>query len=136
MTTLMCSMHRTILSAQASQFGFVCFFSFRAPSSACTHIYYLDTEVCASISVKLLFWCPPALLQGLELLVQNLSRLDESNEEDAKGVNTTMGVLENLLEVHRCLCVCACVLRCHCPMLFVVSTRQYLPVLHVIKRAP
>ncbi|CAM9638437.1 unnamed protein product [Ectocarpus fasciculatus] len=36
--------------------------------------------------------------QGLELLVQNLSRLDESNEEDAKGVNTTMGVLENLLE--------------------------------------
>ncbi|CAN0242660.1 unnamed protein product, partial [Discosporangium mesarthrocarpum] len=37
--------------------------------------------------------------QGLELLVQNLSRLDESNEEDAKGVNTTMGVLENLLEV-------------------------------------
>lgn len=37
--------------------------------------------------------------KGLELLVQNLSRLDESNEEDAKGVNTTMGVLENLLEV-------------------------------------
>lgn len=36
--------------------------------------------------------------QGLELLVQNLSRLDESNDEDAKGVNTTMGVLENLLE--------------------------------------
>eukprot|EP00904_Undaria_pinnatifida_P000363 jgi/Undpi1/10327/HiC_scaffold_28.g12777.m1 len=36
--------------------------------------------------------------QGLELLVQNLSRLDEANEEDAKGVNTTMGVLENLLE--------------------------------------
>lgn len=31
--------------------------------------------------------------------MQNLSRLDESNEEDAKGVNTTMGVLENLLEV-------------------------------------
>lgn len=40
-----------------------------------------------------------APIQGLELLVQNLSRLDESNEEDAKGVNTTMGVLENLLEV-------------------------------------
>ena len=57
-------------------------------------------------AAKALFWCPPALLQGLELLVQNLSRLDESNEEDAKGVNTTMGVLENLLEVHRCLCVC------------------------------
>ncbi|CAN0444704.1 unnamed protein product [Ascophyllum nodosum] len=36
--------------------------------------------------------------QGLELLVQNLSRLDETYEEDAKGVNTTMGVLENLLE--------------------------------------
>lgn len=40
-----------------------------------------------------------AAAKGLELLVQNLSRLDESNEEDAKGVNTTMGVLENLLEV-------------------------------------
>jgi hypothetical protein len=36
---------------------------------------------------------------GLELLVQNLSRLDESSEEDAKGVNVSLGVLENLLEV-------------------------------------
>lgn len=37
--------------------------------------------------------------------MQNLSRLDESNEEDAKGVNTTMGVLENLLEVHVYACL-------------------------------
>ncbi|KAG5177688.1 Catenin-beta-like protein [Tribonema minus] len=36
---------------------------------------------------------------GLALLVQNLSRLDESNEDDARGVYATMGVLENLLEV-------------------------------------
>lgn len=47
-------------------------------------------------------------MQGLELLVQNLSRLDESNEEDAKGVNTTMGVLENLLEVCVFMYVCVC----------------------------
>jgi beta-catenin-like protein 1 len=38
--------------------------------------------------------------QGLELLVQNLNRLDESkNEEDAQGVYNTLGVIENLIEV-------------------------------------
>eukprot|EP01041_Mallomonas_annulata_P009997 gene9997-20795_t len=30
--------------------------------------------------------------QGLELIIQNLSRLDESNEEDAQGVFNTMGI--------------------------------------------
>mgnify|MGYP003386555827 FL=1 len=37
--------------------------------------------------------------QGLELLVQNLTRLDESSEEDAEGVHNTMAVLENLMEI-------------------------------------
>ncbi|CAM9463938.1 unnamed protein product [Chrysoparadoxa australica] len=37
--------------------------------------------------------------QGLELLVQNLARLDEAQEEDAKGVYATLGVMEGLLEV-------------------------------------
>ena len=37
--------------------------------------------------------------QALELLVQNLARLDEAEEEDAQGVYNTMAVFENLLEV-------------------------------------
>jgi beta-catenin-like protein 1 len=36
---------------------------------------------------------------GLELLVQNLSRLDETNEEDAQGVHYTLQIIENLREV-------------------------------------
>lgn len=36
---------------------------------------------------------------GLELLVQNFSRLDESSEEDAQGVHYTMQIIENLSEV-------------------------------------
>lgn len=36
---------------------------------------------------------------GLELLVQNLFRLDESNNEDAQGVHDTFAILENILEV-------------------------------------
>eukprot|EP01035_Chromulina_nebulosa_P062965 gene62965-86125_t len=34
--------------------------------------------------------------QGLELIVQNITRLDESNDEDAQGVHNTMAVIENL----------------------------------------
>ena len=37
--------------------------------------------------------------QGLELIVQNLSRLDESNEEDVQGVYFSMGCIENLVEI-------------------------------------
>ena len=37
--------------------------------------------------------------QGLELLVQNLSRLDEASSEDADGVHQTLGIVENLSEV-------------------------------------
>jgi len=37
--------------------------------------------------------------QGLELLVQNLGRLDEArSSEEAEGVHATLGVLENLLD--------------------------------------
>lgn len=38
-------------------------------------------------------------IQGFELLVQNLSRLDESNDEDAQGVHNTMAIFENILEI-------------------------------------
>ena len=36
-------------------------------------------------------------LQGLELVVLNLDRLDETNEEDAQGVFTTLTLVENLV---------------------------------------
>ncbi len=36
---------------------------------------------------------------GLELLVQNLFRLDETNNEDPQGVHDTFAVIENILEV-------------------------------------
>ena len=41
------------------------------------------------------------LLKGqlLELLVQNLSRMDETNEEDSQGVHDSFSILENLLEI-------------------------------------
>ena len=32
--------------------------------------------------------------QALELLVQNLSRLDEASDEDGEGVHNTMGIIE------------------------------------------
>jgi beta-catenin-like protein 1 len=37
--------------------------------------------------------------QGLELIVQNLSRLDEANDEDAQGVYNSMAIIENLIEL-------------------------------------
>jgi len=37
--------------------------------------------------------------QGLELIVQNLSRLDESSDEDAQGIHNTMAIIENLVEI-------------------------------------
>ena len=42
-----------------------------------------------------------SLLEGqcLELLVQNLSRLDETSDEDSQGVHDSLSILENLLEV-------------------------------------
>ncbi len=36
---------------------------------------------------------------GLELLLQNLARLDEGNEGGAKAVHNTLGIVENLVEV-------------------------------------
>jgi hypothetical protein len=40
--------------------------------------------------------CPLFIIihKGLELIVQNLSRLDEANEEDAAGVHNTMAIIE------------------------------------------
>ena len=45
---------------------------------------------------------------GLELLVQNLSRLDESSDEDAQGVNYTMGCIENLVEIRPSIAISLC----------------------------
>ncbi len=46
--------------------------------------------------------------QGLELIVQNLSRLDERNEEDAQGVQQTLNVIENLVELDAEIAVKVC----------------------------
>lgn len=46
--------------------------------------------------------------QGFELLVQNLSRLDETSDEDAQGVHNTMGIFENFLELQPDLTVHLC----------------------------
>lgn len=37
--------------------------------------------------------------QGVEIIVQNLTRLDESNQEDATGVYNTFSIIENLVEL-------------------------------------
>lgn len=37
--------------------------------------------------------------QGIELIIQNLSRLDESSEEDAQGVQNTLTIIENLVDI-------------------------------------
>jgi beta-catenin-like protein 1 len=47
-------------------------------------------------------------LQGLELVVLNLNRLDESNEEDAQGVYTTLALLENLVTLRPALAALMC----------------------------
>ena len=35
---------------------------------------------------------------GLELVAQNLSRLDEENDQDAEGVHNSLSIIENVLE--------------------------------------
>lgn len=46
--------------------------------------------------------------QGFELVVQNLSRLDESNEEDAQGVQQSLAIIENLVEIDSSNAVYVC----------------------------
>ena len=46
--------------------------------------------------------------QAFELLVQGLSRLDESSAEDAKGVYNTLAVIENVCELRPSLCEQLC----------------------------
>jgi len=46
--------------------------------------------------------------QGLVLLVQNLSRLDEAEDADAQGVNQTLSIFENLVELQPQLAVALC----------------------------
>lgn len=40
--------------------------------------------------------------------MQNLSRLDESSDEDAQGVNYTMGCIENLVEIRPSIAISLC----------------------------
>lgn len=47
-------------------------------------------------------------LQGLELVVLNLSRLDESNDEDAQGVFTTLTLIENLITLRPGIATLVC----------------------------
>lgn len=46
--------------------------------------------------------------QGLELIVQNMLRLDESNDEDAQGVHNTLTIIENLVEIDADIAVTVC----------------------------
>lgn len=46
--------------------------------------------------------------QGLELLIQNLSRLNEDNEEDAQGVYNSLAIIENLVEIRPDIAVLIC----------------------------
>jgi beta-catenin-like protein 1 len=47
--------------------------------------------------------------QGLEVVVQNLSRLDENNNaEDATGVYNTLSIIENLVELDSSIAVDVC----------------------------
>jgi beta-catenin-like protein 1 len=47
-------------------------------------------------------------LQGLELIIQNLSRLDETNDEDAQGVYNIMTILENLINLRPTIAIFVC----------------------------
>jgi beta-catenin-like protein 1 len=38
--------------------------------------------------------------EGLELLVQNMSRFDESQETEGQAVHNTLGIFENLVELN------------------------------------
>lgn len=46
--------------------------------------------------------------QGLELVVQNISRLDEANEDDAQGVYNSLAVIENLVEIRPDIAILVC----------------------------
>ena len=63
----------------------------------------LETEPSAEVLIKAII-----KEQGLELLVQNISRLDESNEEDAQGVYNTLSIIENLVEIKPEIAVSVC----------------------------
>lgn len=67
-----------------------------------------DVDTILEVDVAMVFI--EALLnnQGLELIVQNLSRLDEANDEDAQGVNSSMGCIENLVEIRPDIAILIC----------------------------
>jgi hypothetical protein len=50
-----------------------------------------------------------AAANALEQLVERLARLDESVDEEARGVHAALALLEHALEVRGCVCVCVLV---------------------------
>ncbi|KAJ1433677.1 Catenin-beta-like protein [Ochromonadaceae sp. CCMP2298] len=46
--------------------------------------------------------------QGVELVVQNLSRLDQDSEEDEQGVHNSLSIIENLVEISPLSAVSIC----------------------------
>eukprot|EP01038_Epipyxis_sp_PR26KG_P004880 gene4880-6837_t len=46
--------------------------------------------------------------QGSELIVQNISRLDESNDEDAQGINNSLAIIEHMIEIKPEVAVIIC----------------------------
>eukprot|EP01035_Chromulina_nebulosa_P018369 gene18369-24066_t len=39
--------------------------------------------------------------QGVELIIQNLSRLDDTSEEDSQGIFQTLSIVENLIDINK-----------------------------------
>lgn len=68
----------------------------------------VDAEILAEMEDSTFFIDCFVQSQGLELIVQNLSRLDEANDEDAQGVHHTMAVIENLVDVDPSIAVQIC----------------------------
>ena len=50
-------------------------------------------------SIPPLLTSPKVAKNGLELLVQNLARLDEKQVEEKPAVNRTLNIIENLIEI-------------------------------------
>jgi beta-catenin-like protein 1 len=46
--------------------------------------------------------------QGMELVVQNLSRLDEAQDEDAEGISHTFSIIENITQLQPALAEAIC----------------------------
>ena len=101
-------------SVSASSFLFPSNFVARSPSVPLFSFFFFlslsrQSFSASSISLSIYLSLPLFLSPlGLELIVQNLSRLDESNDEDAQGVNSSMGCIENLVEIRPDIAILIC----------------------------